>query len=39
MGTTLSPAWEECDYEQGDAAMLVRQYPQFRDLIAQLACD
>jgi predicted cupin superfamily sugar epimerase len=36
MGTTLAPAWEESDYEHGDAATLTRQYPQFQELIAAL---
>ncbi|MDR3298439.1 MAG: cupin domain-containing protein [Candidatus Accumulibacter sp.] len=39
MGTTLSPAWEERDYEHGGAAALTRQYPRFGDLIAQLTRD
>ena len=36
LGTTMSPGYEDADYEHGDAAALKEQYPQAEDLILRL---
>lgn len=36
MGCTVSPGFEYDDYEHGDRAALIHQYPAFRDLITKL---
>lgn len=39
LGTTVAPAFDFCDYEHGDRAALMAQYPQFAELIERLtAC-
>jgi len=36
MGTTVSPGFEYVDYLSGEREKLIRQYPQFKDLISLL---
>ena len=36
MGTTMAPAFEYSDYLSGDRTELIRQYPEFKDLIIAL---
>ena len=36
MGTTMAPGYDPDDYESGDPAVLVKEYPQFKELIHAL---
>ncbi|HEX9067618.1 MAG TPA: cupin domain-containing protein [Ktedonobacterales bacterium] len=36
MGTTMAPAFDDADFELGDRAALIAQYPAFADLIRGL---
>lgn len=37
LGTSMAPGMEHHDYEDGDREQLIRQYPQFRELLEYLA--
>ena len=37
LGTSMAPGMEFHDYEDGDQELLIKQYPQFRDLLEHLA--
>jgi predicted cupin superfamily sugar epimerase len=36
MGTTMSPGFEESDYEHADAGELIKKYPQEEEMIRRL---
>ncbi len=36
LGTTVAPGFEYADYESGNRAELIRQFPAFADLICKL---
>jgi predicted cupin superfamily sugar epimerase len=36
MGTTMAPGFENTDYQSGSRQELIRQYPQFKELITAL---
>jgi predicted cupin superfamily sugar epimerase len=36
LGTTMSPGFDNADYQPADRAELVRRYPEFRELIEKL---